>query len=246
MNSQSGQNDAEVVDQPNAADQPTGNTEESRGSSSLLPCLDRLARLQNTPVASIDLQEAIGRSDRSKLTRRKVRRNIVALARRLGSPKPEFIKRPEPANMPLLHWSAAKGFGVLRGQNAMSEWILEVWDEREQIWREQVVDSLQDGELIKVSLVKVYRASKSPVYELIGTEVFSHKKILTEVILAGFVVNIIALATSFYTMLVYDRVVPTGAGPTPRSKTSRKLTDGVNPHSDKQFAPSGELPVGYG
>ena len=30
-------------------------------------------------------------------------------------------------------------------------------------------------------------------------------------ILAGFVINIVALATSFYTMLVYDRVVPTGA-----------------------------------
>ena len=29
--------------------------------------------------------------------------------------------------------------------------------------------------------------------------------------LAGVVINVVALATSFYTMLVYDRVVPTGA-----------------------------------
>ena len=60
-------------------------------------------------------------------------------------------------------------------------------------------------------MAKIFQASQSPVYELIRTEVFSHKKILTEIILAGFVVNTVALATSFYTMLVYDRVVPTGA-----------------------------------
>lgn len=215
MNSQIGQNDTEGSDQPSAADhaadQPASNTHGSKVSSSLLHCLDRLARVQNTPVTSIDLQEATGRSDWAKLTPRKVRRGVSNVARRLGSPKPEFIKNPEPANMPLLRWSVAEGFGVLRGQNAKGQWILEVWEAKEQAWREQILDSLQGDELIKVSLVKVHRASKSPVYELIRTEVFSHKKILTEVILAGFVVNIIALATSFYTMLVYDRVVPTGA-----------------------------------
>lgn len=167
--------------------------------------------MKDTLVTSINLQEATGRSDWAKLTPRKVRRGVSTVARRLGSPKSEFIKNPEPANMSLLRWSVAEGIGDLRGQNAKGQWILEVSVAKEQAWREQILDSLQRDELIKVSLVKVYRASKSPAHELIRTEVFSHRKILTELILACFVVKIIALATSFYTMLVYDRVVPTGA-----------------------------------
>jgi ATP-binding cassette subfamily C protein LapB len=113
--------------------------------------------------------------------------------------------------MPLLTWSAAEGFSVLRGQNAVGQWVLEAWIPDEQVWLERVVDDLEGAVYAKISLAKVFQASQSPVYELIRNEVFSHKKILTEIILAGFVVNTVALATSFYTMLVYDRVVPTGA-----------------------------------
>ena len=93
----------------------------------------------------------------------------------------------------------------------MGQWVLEAWISEEQVWLERVVDDLEGAVYVKISLAKVFRASQSPVYELIRTEVFSHKRILTEIILAGFVVNTVALATSFYTMLVYDRVVPTGA-----------------------------------
>lgn len=180
-------------------------------SGSLLLCLNRIAKLQSTPVTQLDLQEAVGELDRPGLTARKVHKGIAAFARRLGTPAPEWTKRPEPANVPLLRWSAEEGFGVLRGQNAMGHWILDVWNVQEQAWQEQVLPVLQDGHFVKLSLAKIFRASKSPVFELIRTEVFSHKKILLEVILAGAVINVVALATSFYTMLVYDRVVPTGA-----------------------------------
>jgi ATP-binding cassette subfamily C protein LapB len=179
--------------------------------SGLLMCLQRLARLQQTPVDILDLQEGIGRLDKAELTPRKLKKGIAALTKRLGSPKAEWIRQPEPSNMPLLSWSADEGFSVLRGQNALGQWVLEAWISEEQVWLERVVDDLEGAVYVKISLAKVFRASQSPVYELIRTEVFSHKRILTEIILAGFVVNTVALATSFYTMLVYDRVVPTGA-----------------------------------
>lgn len=177
----------------------------------LLACLDRLAQLQGTPVAPLDLREAVGSLFQSGLSFRKVRKGLARLARRLGSPKPEWVKRPEPANMPLLRWCPEHGFGVLRGQNAMGHWILDEWHAQEQVWRERELASLADALFVKLSLAKVFRASNSPVFELIRTEVFSHKRILFEAILAGVVINVVALATSFYTMLVYDRVVPTGA-----------------------------------
>jgi ATP-binding cassette subfamily C protein LapB len=193
------------------ADSDALSAESVQHDGSLLLCLDRLAKLQSTPVTQLDLQEAVGSLDRSGLTTRKVRKGLAAFARRLGTPAPEWTKRPEPANVPLLRWSAADGFGVLRGQNSMGHWVLEVWDVQEQTWQERILPVLQDGHFVKLSLAKIFQASNSPVFELILTEVFSHKKILFEAILAGVVINVVALATSFYTMLVYDRVVPTGA-----------------------------------
>ena len=177
----------------------------------LLPCLDRIARLQSTPVEQLDLQEAAAVLDRPSLSWRQVKKGLSTITRRLGSPKPEWVRRPDPANMPLLAWSSNQGFGVLRGQNALGQWIIEAFEAKSQTWQEQACDSLQGFQFTKLTLAKVFRSSESPVYELIRTEVFSNKKLLFEVILAGFVINIVALATSFYTMLVYDRVVPTGA-----------------------------------
>ena len=177
----------------------------------LLPCLDRIARLQSTPVEQLDLQEAAAVLDRPSLSWRQVKKGLSTITRRLGSPKPEWVRRPDPANMPLLAWSSNQGFGVLRGQNALGQWIIEAFEAKSQTWQEQACDSLQGFQFTKLTLAKVFRSSDSPVYELIRTEVFSNKKLLFEVILAGFVINIVALATSFYTMLVYDRVVPTGA-----------------------------------
>ena len=177
----------------------------------LLPCLDRIARLQSTPVEQLDLQEAAAVLDRPSLSWRQVKKGLSTITRRLGSPKPEWVRRPDPANMPLLAWSSNQGFGVLRGQNALGQWIIEAFEAKSQTWQEQACDSLQGFQFTKLTLAKVFRSSDSPVYELIRTEVFSNKKLLFEVILAGFVKNIVALATSSYTMLVYDRVVPTGA-----------------------------------
>jgi ATP-binding cassette subfamily C protein LapB len=197
-----------VVGDEQPQDVPPKSQPQANG---LLMCLQRLARLQNTPVDAIDLQEAVARLEKGELTPRKLRKGIRVLTDRLGSPKAEWVKQPEPSNMPLLGWSAEEGFSVLRGQNAVGLWVMEVWIPDEQVWLERVVDSLEGSLYVKISLAKIFQASQSPVYGLIRSEVFSHKKILMEIILAGFVVNTVALATSFYTMLVYDRVVPTGA-----------------------------------
>lgn len=212
-------NSGEKLDDTTQDEEVADGNEQTQGAApdsqsqdkSLLMCLQRLARLQSTPVDAIDLQEAVARVEKSELTPRMLRKGIRALTDRLGSPRAEWIKQPEPSNMPLLRWSAEEGFSVLRGQNAVGQWVVEVWMSDEQVWLEHVVDTLEGSLYVKISLAKIYQASQSPVYGLIRNEVFSHKKILTEIILAGFVVNIVALATSFYTMLVYDRVVPTGA-----------------------------------
>ena len=63
-------------------------------------------------------------------------------------------------------------------------------------------------------LSRPYLASQSPVYQLIRDEIFAHSKLLREAVIGGLMINVVALATSFYSMQVYDRVIPTNAAQT--------------------------------
>jgi len=92
----------------------------------------------------------------------------------------------------------------------VSEW----WDAGSSRWREQADDTLDDHAIATLKLGKPFVASASPLYHLIRQEIFSHKKLIREVLIGGLMINIVALATSFYSMQVYDRVIPTGAAQT--------------------------------
>jgi ATP-binding cassette subfamily C protein LapB len=63
-------------------------------------------------------------------------------------------------------------------------------------------------------LSRPYVASQSPVYQLIRDEIFAHRGLLREAVVGGLMINVVALATSFYSLQVYDRVLPTNAAQT--------------------------------
>lgn len=77
------------------------NREEGTGEQpqvgTLLRCLDRIARLQNTLVDQLDLQEAAAILERPNLSWRGVKRGLSAIARRLGSAKPRMDQASRPS-----------------------------------------------------------------------------------------------------------------------------------------------------
>jgi len=187
------------------------DNQQSKRALSFLPCLMRIARLQKSQVDQLEMQEAVSRLDSTQITGKAMRKQMKGFSAHLGLPAPKWLSKPDPANMPVLMISAEEGFAVLRGKNAMGQWISERWDDASQQWQELADDKLEGFDFAVIKFVRGFKASESPVYDLIRNEIFAHKKILMEVILAGFVINTVALATAFYTMQVYDRVIPTGA-----------------------------------
>ena len=145
-------NDTESIDDIHGDER----VEDLTHAGQLLPCLDRIARLQSTPVEQLDLQEAAAVLDRPSLSWRQVKKGLSTITRRLGSPKPEWVRRPDPANMPLLAWSSNQGFGVLRGQNARGQWIIEAFEAKSQTWQEQACDSLQGFQFTKLTFCLLY------------------------------------------------------------------------------------------
>ncbi|MDH4215742.1 MAG: ATP-binding cassette domain-containing protein, partial [Gallionella sp.] len=141
-------------------------------------------------------------------------------------PSPRALSAPDAAMIPALlctqSGARAGEWGVLRGKNGHGQWVSEWWNASNARWREQFDDTLAGHTIATLKLSKPYVASTSPVYQLIRQEIFSHVDLIREAIIGGLMINFVALTASFYSMQVYDRVVPTGS-----SQTLLVLTLGV-------------------
>jgi len=175
-------------------------------NAQLLQCILRLAQLQNVVFDRLGLQEAI---DSAAGMQPKILLNHFT--RHLHLKPAQWLKKPDPSLTPALIISEQGEWGVLRGFNAKNQWVIEWWDGEVNQWNEVAQSDVSSYHIVSLELARPYSATNSPAYQLIRDEVFSHKRLLIEAVLGGVIINVIALATSFYTMQIYDRVVPTGA-----------------------------------
>ena len=193
-------------------------------SIDLLHCLARLAQLQHETVDRLALQDAASAVLAAQTSQPQAQ--LKTVAQHLQVPSPRWLNAPDAAVMPaLIHAKNGEQggtWGILRGQNGQGQWVSEWWDEHTKHWGERADESLQDHAIAVFRLAKPYVASASPLYQLIREEIFSHGKLLREAVIGGLMISVVALAASFYSMQVYDRVVPTGG-----SQTLLVLTLGV-------------------
>ena len=186
------------------------------GSPNLLPCLARIAQLQHESIDRLALQEAAEAALTQQSSDPKTQLRTVCAHLQVSAAR--WLEAPDAARVPALvyarHGEQVGQWGVLRGQNAQGQWVSEWWDSATQRWQECADPALSDHAFATLKLSRPYVASKSPVYQLIRDEIASHRKLLREAVLGGLMINVVALATSFYSMQVYDRVIPTSAAQT--------------------------------
>jgi ATP-binding cassette subfamily C protein LapB len=180
--------------------------------TSLLTCLNRLAQLQHEAVDRLALQEAADAASKTEADGPQAQLKTVAKHLQVGAPR--WLAAPDAAIMPALLHAPGGRWGVLRGKNAKDEWVSEWWDPAAGRWQEQADDRLADHAVATLKLSRPYVASASPLYQLIRLEIFSHRKLLGEAVAGGLMINVVAMASSFYSMQIYDRVIPTGAAQT--------------------------------
>lgn len=178
-------------------------------SSNLLFALARLAQLQGEAVDRVAMDEAAqaaGEDDDPIV-------QLTTVAQHLQVKPPTWLKVPDPSVMPIFINDPTLGWGILRGVNSRGEWVSEWFDSETRRWTETILSEVAvlACHLARIRLLKPFDSSSSPVFRIIKEELFTHKKFLFDAALGGVVINLIALSTSFYSMQVYDRVVPTGA-----------------------------------
>lgn len=176
---------------------------------SLLFSFQRLSQLQRARIDSVELQQVID-DEYDESVSKLIMLKDICLGLLLTSPRAlKTIK--DPSVLPLLIFDSEQGWGILKSQNSKGEWVGEWLSAESKSWLELVIDDLAEYEIFSLKTKKKLDVSNSRIFQMVKSEIIIHKKWLIDASLAGVFINVIAVSSAFYSMQVYDRVVPTGA-----------------------------------
>lgn len=184
----------------------------------LYAALARLASMQREAVDRLLLQEAVGASNPTD----DAQKRLELVSNYLQVKKAKWRSRPDAADLPALVAKSNGQWAVLKSRNGDGQWVCESFDPQLRQWRESLLPSLGDSRYASMRLAPPYKASESPVMALVIDEIKANKGRLFEGAAGGLMITVLGVLVSFYTMQVYDRVIPTGA-----SQTLSVLTLGV-------------------
>jgi len=188
--------------------------------NSLLASLQRLAQLQRARFDRVELQQVVEDEYDESVAKLVMLKDICS---ELLLPTPKKHKNIyDPSVLPVLIFDKSQGWGVLKGRSSKEEWIGEWFSEEQHTWLELIIEDLKEYEIFSLKMKKDLDIGTSRIFQMVKNEILIHKKWLIDASLAGVFINLIAVSSAFYSMQVYDRVVPTGA-----SQTLMVLTIGV-------------------
>jgi ATP-binding cassette, subfamily C, bacterial LapB len=172
--------------------------------NAILTSVQRLAQLQRQSIDKQALQMCLTDIMAGTLNLHKA---LKKLNDQMQWASVRFISSSDldPSHLPCLAITKQDECLVLKSFNAQSEWVME------SAAGESSISSLQNFDLVKIDFRTPFDRSASPVWRLIKFEFSQHKRLFLDACISGFMLNILALVISFYSMHVYDRVVPTGA-----------------------------------
>ena len=173
----------------------------------LFPSLTRLAILQRKPVDRLALQEAV-RLAQTGSTPEAVLKTLV---RQLRLKPATWRDTPDLADLPALIVDAGGRWQVLRGKSASGEWIIDSHDPATNAWSESAQAELIGVRIANLSLAVPYDPGRSQVLRLVTDEILANRGLLIEAMVGGLLIALLGILTAFYTLHVYDRVIPNAA-----------------------------------
>lgn len=185
-------------DQPSNLDQ----------TSTLIEAIRHLLSQQGYPVDNIRLNDIV--KQHSELPENKGQTihqlsGIIAILQGIGiKDMPEILEQPDAAFLPLLAYRADIGWGIIDSQTPQKSWNFR--QEHNHVHTPANQLSLILRIRLKDDPIKQRKVSFS---ELLKSDLGNYKGILFEAIIATFLINMLALAVSLFSMQVYDRVIPT-------------------------------------
>ncbi len=176
---------------------------------SIASSLLRLAQLRREPVDSLALQALIRELDLQKCD---LHRMLEVLAHKNSWPKVQWAAKPDASRLPCLIVTPQGQIGVVTARDSRGRWACQWWNSEGRAFVEEMLSVLPDQvRAIRLRMTAPFVASSSPSLQLVWKEITSHKAVLMDIMAGTIALSVLALMTSFYSMQVYDRVVPTQA-----------------------------------
>lgn len=168
--------------------------------------INSACRLQGNVIDRLRLHHSIDKHQTllSETDQHNWRDHLKAIGLDAGAEAIDWMPHPDPARLPAITWVSEKGWVLVRGQTPSGDWII---DSQGNLFQLPEASALPVGRLILPK--NEGQENVNPVRNLFKQAFYAHKKIFLEGAIAGALINLLALGASFYSMQVYDRVIPT-------------------------------------
>lgn len=177
-------------------------------TETLTEAIKHLFGQQGYPVDNIRLHDVVKRhSEQSDRQGQSIHElgGVIAVLQGVGiTDTPEILEQPDAAFLPLLAYRSDLGWGVIDGQTPQKSWNFRQADKQVHTRVDELALVLRIR--LKEDHIKQRKASFS---DLLKSDLGNYKGILAEAVIATFLINMLALAVSLFSMQVYDRVIPT-------------------------------------
>ncbi|MFN5095981.1 MAG: ATP-binding cassette domain-containing protein [Limnohabitans sp.] len=171
--------------------------------------LMRLAQLRREPVDVLALHAALRHLPESHDHLPPL---LDALAQLSQWPKPQWAEKPDEGRLPCVVISPEGQLGIITARTPEGLWATNWWLPESRQFAEKAAPGFSPGHVfVRMRMTAPFFISQSPSLQLIWTELRAQKRGLLDIAAGTIAISLLALATSFYTMQVYDRVVPTQA-----------------------------------
>lgn len=171
----------------------------------------RLGQLRREPLDGLALR-AVLESCSADLPAMQV---IEEVARQLNLIAPAWSRQPDDGRLPMLVLSSQGQWGVVTARNADAVWAVSWWNDETRQFEEALHEAFDRGHrFARWSVAPRFIVSRSPTLKLILAEILTQRRGMFEVAAGTLAISMLALGSSFYSMQVYDRVVPTQAAST--------------------------------
>lgn len=190
----------------------------------LLACLMRLAHLRREPTDALQLQSLLRQAQLPGDAHvRLLKSTLQDMAKTLRWPRLQSSRHVDSARLPALVLESDRSPSLVVAPGVQGAFIVLRWHAQQRQFSEETVHQFAlDAEFVRVRMAPQFSPSLSPSFQLVWSEMWRYPRALMDIAAATVAVTVLALATSFYSMHVYDRVVPTQA-----SSTLLVLTLGV-------------------
>ena len=173
--------------------------------------MQRMAQMQGTRIDALSLSASLSLLGRAQTPLK----SLALICKQMNLAAPKILKNPDRPQLPLICHTEARGWGIVIDRNPLGEWVVQTPQGQHTLSDDDLKDRtarLRLGSSVRLGfglgLLKV-KGEKESFIAHVQDALLTYRHELIEACVASAFIGFLALATSLFSMQVYDRVIPT-------------------------------------